>query len=970
MGACLDLDGEGLPLGPFVEALRALREEVPPDDLAVVVGDIGPGLVAVAPGLARYIQIDDAGDGGELAADGAPTALGLPGPGDQGRLFELTLVLLDRLGADRPLVLVLEDLHWSDPTSQDLLVFLVRNLRHGRVMVVGTYRTDDLERGDPLLVRLAEMGRNANVERLDLRPFDTKEQGQQLAGILGRRPERTLVERIHTRSGGNPFFAEELLAGELEAAGSGGPLPASLREILVGRIAALSDPARQVLRVAAVAGPASDDALLGSVTGIPPTELDDVLREVIARHIVTIDERTGAIRFRHALLAEAAAADLLPGERRRLHEAVARWLTDPDRLAAGAPPPTAADLALHWSAADVPAEALDASVRAARDAMRVHAYADALRQLERALSSWPRVPDAAERIGKDHVELLRDAADAADIAGERERAVALGTQALAELDETVDPVRAGLVHSRIGYYRWLLGEHQVMVEEQRRAVELVPSDPPTVDRARVVGGLASALMPTGHYRESRALAEEALATLAATGSHEGEARLRNILGVDLVGLGEVEAGLASLRRGVEIGREVGPAEAALAATHNLAFFLLQTDHLEEGLTVALDGLEAARKIGMHLRYGQGLRASSGDILFRLGRWEEAERITAEGLEHDDADYSGSLYLRATRVMLLAARGDRPRLSEELVALNEAATGDLDPDVRAYVLQASAEAALLEDRTLDALRDIDDALAEYEGSDETLLVAPLLVVGMQAAANLADNGRAFRDDGRVDEARAAGVRLLARAADLESGPPGTSTASLRAALATTAAEASRLEGPSDPDRWTTAAEAWDAVPMPYPAAVARARAGEAHLLARGPRDIAAGLLRDAHAAATSLGAEPLRTSIEAIAGRARVDLGGKPVASVVDDLEATTVIAQRSPAEILGLSGREWEVLELVAAGRSNGEIAETLFISPKTASVHVTHILDKLGVNSRIEAATIAIRIGAGEPVEQAWRDR
>ena len=160
-------------------------------------------------------------------------------------------------------------------------------------------------------------------------------------------------------------------------------------------------------------------------------------------------------------------------------------------------------------------------------------------------------------------------------------------------------------------------------------------------------------------------------------------------------------------------------------------------------------------------------------------------------------------------------------------------------------------------------------------------------------------------------------------------------------------------------------------MPYPAAIARARAGEAHLLARGPRDIAAGLLREAHAAATTLGAEPLRVSIEAIAGRARVDLGGKAVPVAADDATATPAeVAQRGPAEILGLSAREWEVLELVAAGRSNGEIAETLFISPKTASVHVTHILDKLGVNSRIEAATIAIRIGTGEPVEQAWRER
>jgi DNA-binding CsgD family transcriptional regulator/tetratricopeptide (TPR) repeat protein len=965
VGACLDLGGEGLPFGPFLEVLRALRDELPPDELAATVGDIGPELVAVAPALGRFIRTD-------VPEDDPPGSAALPGPGDQARLFELTLALLDRLGAERPLVIVLEDLHWSDSASQDLLVFLVRNLRHGRVMIVGTYRTDDLERGDPLLVRMAEMGRAANVERMDLRPLDVNEQRQQLTGILGRRVDRELAGRIHTRSGGNPFYAEELLAGELASATPArSPLPASLREILIGRIASLSEPARGVLRVAAVAGLRTDDALLTTVTGMPPRDLDEALREVVARHILSVDERTGTYRFRHALLAEAAAADLLPGERRRLHEAVARWLIDPDRLAAGGQPATAGDLALHWSAANVPAEAFEASVRAARDALAVHAYADALRQLERAIAFWDRVPDAAERAGGDRVDLLRDAADAAELAGHRDRAVELASRALAEVDETADPVRAGLIHARLGYYRWLVGERHALLEETQRAVELIPAEPPSVDRARVVGSMASALMPTGRYRESRALAEEALGMLHALGSHDGEVRLLNVLGVDLVGLGETDTGLDHLREAVEKGREVGPAHATLAAQHNLAFFLLQTDHLEEGLAVALDGIEATRRIGLELRFGQGFQASAGDMLFRLGRWEEADRLTLEGLEHEDADASGALYLRAIRVMLLAARGDRDTLAVELAAMHKAAEADIDPDVRALILQASAEAALLDGKSADALGDIDGALAEFEGSDETFLVAPLLVVGMRAASDLADTGRAFRDPGKVEEAKRAGERLLARARELEDAPAGaTTTPSVRAAIATTAAEALRLESTPDAEMWSVAAIAWEAVPMPYPAARARALAGEAHLLVRGPRDVAAGLLRDAHASASALGATPLREAIEAIAGRARIDLGAGQAAEVPADVESAGAKPERGPAEILGLSAREWEVLELVAAGRSNGEIAEALFISPKTASVHVTHIMDKLGVNSRIEAATIAIRIGTGEPAEPSWRDR
>jgi DNA-binding NarL/FixJ family response regulator len=152
-------------------------------------------------------------------------------------------------------------------------------------------------------------------------------------------------------------------------------------------------------------------------------------------------------------------------------------------------------------------------------------------------------------------------------------------------------------------------------------------------------------------------------------------------------------------------------------------------------------------------------------------------------------------------------------------------------------------------------------------------------------------------------------------------------------------------------------------MPYPAARARARAGEAILLARGSRDEAATLLREAHAMAVELGATPLRRAIESIGTRSRISVEAPAAEAAKPKAPAAVTAAEeptRGPAEILGLSGREWEVLELVAAGRSNAEIAEQLFISPKTASVHVTHILDKLGVSNRVEAATIAVRVAGG----------
>ncbi|HET9522081.1 MAG TPA: AAA family ATPase [Candidatus Limnocylindrales bacterium] len=970
IGGCIDLGGDGLPYGPFLEALRELAVELPPAELSALIGDIAPELVALVPQFATYLAVDPTeASAGAPAPAPAPAAAPAPAQAGQGRLFELTMALISRLSAERPLVIGLEDLHWSDPATRDLLAFLARNLRRNRVLLVGTYRTDDLERGHPLLVRLAELARLPNVDRIDLRPLDIIEQASQLAGILGRKPARGLVERIHARAQGNPFFAEELIASETGTTErrSTDLVPRSLRDILLARVAALGRETQRVLGVASVAGTRTDDRLLAAVTGLDDDTLVNAIREAVAHQVLETDERTATYRFRHALLSEVTHADLLPGERQRLHEAVAEYLVAAEQAGE---PIVAAELAHHWLVAERPREALTASVDAARSATGVHAHADAHRHLERALSLVDRVADSESLLGMDRISLLTLASDAADRAGASQRAVELARTALEYLGHGGDPALEGIIRSRLAYYLWLTGDSPASIAEHRAAVAVVPAEPPSVERARVLGGLASILMPTGHYRESREIAEEALRVLHETESREGEGRLLNVLGVDLVGLGEVELGLGHLREAVRAAREANELENQLGAIHNLAFFLAQTDRFEEGIGVAMDGLEAAKRVGLLRRYGANLRATAGDILHRSGRWDEADQITREGLDLD-IDSSGSIYLRATRAMYQSARGQLESAGDDLAAADAlAAGGDVDPDVQAYLLQAHAEMHLVSGRPADALRSVENAIAQYAGSDEYLLVAPLIADGMAAAADLAEHGRAFRDPGEVETATAAAtsLRALARTIDERTRETSAATPSLQAVVATAEAEWSRLEGSSDASAWMRAAEAWDAVPMPYPAARARARAGEAILLARGPRDEAARHLRAAHRATTDLGAAPLRASIEAIATRARIDLTADERAAA-DAAEKSAAVAaaaakppgERSPAEILGLSAREWEVLELVAAGRSNAEIAETLYISPKTASVHVTHILDKLGVNNRVEAATIAVRVGAGE---------
>ena len=240
-----------------------------------------------------------------------------------------------------------------------------------------------------------------------------------------------------------------------------------------------------------------------------------------------------------------------------------------------------------------------------------------------------------------------------------------------------------------------------------------------------------------------------------------------MLGVDLVGLGDVDAGLDHLRVAVRLARETGAVDSQLVSQHNLCFFLGQTDRFEEGLKVAFDGLETARRVGLERRYGAGLRASAGDILHRAGRWDEADEVTRAGLELDE-DVSGWIYLQSTRALFLAARGEGDLAQEAIAAAGRRASPDIDADVRAYLLGATAEAAVLDDRPADALRAVEDGLAEFAGSDEQLLLAPLLVVGVTAAADLADHGRAFRRPADVEAARVAGAGLLEQARGLAAG----------------------------------------------------------------------------------------------------------------------------------------------------------------------------------------------------------
>ena len=415
-GACVELTAGTAPYLAITELLRDLARALPERAWERLRAGAGPELDALMPGARGR---DD------VRADNASRA----------RLFGQVHELLLEAATTAPLVLVVEDVHWADRSTLDLTGFLARTLADAGVVLVGTYRVDEVPRRPPLRGWLAELARVAAVRRIELEPFTPDEVADLCAAILGAAAAPATIAEITRRSGGNAFLAEELLAAAAE--GDAGGLPVSVRDVLQARIAALTPAAQDAVRAAAVAGALVDDELLAAL--VPGPELPDALREAVAHHVLVPDPRDGRLSFRHELAREAAYAELLPGERRRLHAACARVLTARPALGGDALAATAAAVAGHWHAAGDERSALAAGTRAAVAAEGVHAFAEAAAQYERVLDLWERVADPEDVAGIPRLEVLERAGATLLQSGSATRAIDRLDQALALADPVADP---------------------------------------------------------------------------------------------------------------------------------------------------------------------------------------------------------------------------------------------------------------------------------------------------------------------------------------------------------------------------------------------------------------------------------------------------------------------------------------------------------------------------------------------------
>ncbi len=925
-GGCVPVAEGGLPYAPIVEVLRGLLAELGAGAIRELIGPSWPELARLLPAL------------GEMESTTPPSREG------QGRVFELLLGLLGRLGAQTPLVVVVEDLHWADRSTRDLLAFLARNLRRERMLLVVTYRSDETGRRK-LGPYLAELDRGSRVDRIELSRFKRSEVVAQLTGILGAAPAADLVDAVFDRSEGNAFFTEELLAAV--RAGSK-ELPTTLWELLHGRVEALSEEAQQLLGVAAVAGRRVPHRLLAAVADLADRRLDGALRQAVAHQLLVTRPDQDGYEFRHGLLQEAVYSGLLPGERARLHALVAATIAAHPDWAGGSAATVAAELADHWERAGNLERALPATIDAAAKAEVAYAFAEALRQYQRALDLWDRVSGAAERAPWDRATLQERAAEAASLILDQRRAVELVRAALAGVDRQREPVRAGVLLERLGRYLWLALDEAALAAYQE-AVSLVPPEPPSVERARVLAGYAQILGLLGRDSESRQAAEEALVAARQVGARREEGRALAVLGAALALMGDADSGLAHLRDACHIAREVFDVDGLGWAAFNVAQVSEAAGRLEEALAAALEGAEVSRQLGSAWR--DTFLEAAAWFAFLVGRWDEADRYFRTALERDRHTGPIRVHLRLERARLDIAHGDFPaarRLLEDAQVLAGAPGSDqFDAQFSWPLAHTRAELALWEGRDQDAFQAVTEGLAAMARAGQETGWPVLFALGLAAAVGRAERASARRSTAEAEAARCDGDALLARL-EATGGPPnrGPETA---AVLLQCRAEQARLHGRPDPTAWAATAAQWEELGQPYPAALARFRQAEAMLATRAPRTGIEEALWAAHTVSVRLGAAPLQRELELLAQRGRVRLEA-PVEPVGQPEEP-------SAASRLGLTRREAEVLALVAAGRSNRQIGEALFITPKTASIHVSRILTKLGVSGRVEAAAVAHRL-------------
>jgi DNA-binding CsgD family transcriptional regulator/tetratricopeptide (TPR) repeat protein len=461
-------------------------------------------------------------------------------------------------------------------------------------------------------------------------------------------------------------------------------------------------------------------------------------------------------------------------------------------------------------------------------------------------------------------------------------------------------------------------------------------------------------MEAGDLDAATRLAGEAMAMARVVRATSEEALAGGILGWCLAVAGQVELGTKTYRDALAIAEELGGAEGVALGHANLAALLDRVGQTELSLSVALDGYAVVRRLGVSRTYGGALLGHAAKALFDLGRWAEAADIADQGLDLDPVGRA-AVELHLARARIDANQGRQAEAEKHLSRARALCdTPGLLGSYLPSLLAGDADLARRE-RNLDRVRAAVDAGTRYAAADRPLdpALGWLAETGLAAEADAAAVARARQDVPGLAEAKARIEAILGVVQQAVDAPAIAADARTGAVLALCEAEARRTDGPGDGSEWALAADRWEALRRPHPAAYARYRQAEALLGSHGSRDSVSALLERAHDVAVALEADPLRADVERLARHARIELHSAEPGPGMGPAPAA-----KGRLDTFGLTDRESEVIGLVAAGWTNQQIADALFITRKTASVHVSNIMSKFGVRNRVEAAAIAHRLG------------
>jgi DNA-binding CsgD family transcriptional regulator len=925
-GHCFEQD-ISFPYAPWIDALRAFLAQKSTAETAELLGPLGSELVKLLPELSLLLPLIQ------------PTPA-LDPPAEKHRLFESIARFATSVAASHPLLIILEDLHWSDEQSLELLDFFVRRIAALPILILGTYRSED---ASPRLEHhVVELSREHMVEEIRLAPLARPEVGRMAQTILmtDQPVSPDWIDLLMPLTEGNPFFVEEMTKSLAEA-GTGQlrmdnpQIPRSIRDMVRRRVEQLPKAARRILLFASVIGERFDFGLLQAVTARDEPELLRTLKEMVAAGLI-VEESADEFAFRHALTREAVYSMLMQRERKAVHQTIGEAM---ERSAGRRAELAAPQLAYHYYQAGIWEKAIQYSQRAGERAQALYARHE-------ALSHFTHVLEAAQRLGiPPPRSALRGRAQAHEASGESDLAIA-DYEAALELSRG-EADRAAEWQARIDLgLLWQSRDLERAGKYYGEALESARALNDSSLLAESLNRVGNWDMSSGHVGEALSAHRQALELFRKSDHRRGMAQTLELLGLANYLLGDFLQGTAYLEQAVPLLRELDDRQGLLNVLMNLVFRTrFETEVLGETnclqlLSLGEEALQIARASNWQqgeahaLIIGASTVGQAGDYSRALEWLTRADSLTEE---HQSRESFVRLHMTFGEVFkdLLAFTEARQHLEAALASALELGSRLLMLSATARLVSVSIfEHDLAHARDLLAL----SLPAEYP---EGQVIAP---------ARRLWSARAELELAQGDPSRALEIvdRLLGSTVNLaHDGSQAVPYLShLRAGALAALGQREEAEG-----------ELHGTLPL-------ASRQGNQSMLWRLHADLgkvqrALGRREDAEREFSSA-----RTIIEDLANRLHEGtlrenfleraLGTMPAAHVPTS-------RQRAQKEFGGLTAREREVASLIAEGKSNRAIADKLVISETTAERHVANILLKLGFNSRTKIALWAVEKGLGK---------